>query len=88
MAGGSGCARRVVYHQNEEAAIVDTIKSVPTGEWCRELGFIVVDRNSEDKQESCERWVPEFTWKEERIWTSLQNGICSLGCRYNCDNGC
>ena len=36
----------VIPTRNEEAAIVDTIKSVPTGKWCRELGFIVVDGNS------------------------------------------
>ena len=39
----------VIPTRNEEAAIVDTIKSVPTGKWCRELGFIVVDGNSKDK---------------------------------------
>ena len=51
MAGGSVDVRVdvVIPTRNEEAAIVDTIKSVPTGEWCRELGFIVVDGNSEDR---------------------------------------
>ena len=39
----------VIPTRNEEAAIVDTIKSVPDGKWCRKLGFIVVDGNSRDK---------------------------------------
>ena len=39
----------VIPTRNEEAAIVDTIKSVPVGKWCRKLGFIVVDGNSKDK---------------------------------------
>ncbi len=38
----------VIPTRNEEAAIVDTIRSVPTG-WCDTLDFLIVDGNSEDR---------------------------------------
>jgi len=38
----------VIPTRNEEAAIVDTIRSVPTG-WCDSLDFLIVDGNSKDR---------------------------------------
>ena len=34
--------------RNEEAAIVDTIRSVPNDGWCEKLDFLIVDGNSTD----------------------------------------
>jgi len=56
----------VIPTRNEEAAIVDTIKSVPTGKWCRELRFIVVDGNSKDKTRELAEKVGARVHLEER----------------------
>ena len=39
----------VIPTRNEEAAIVDTIRSVPNDGWCEKLDFLIVDGNSSDK---------------------------------------
>ena len=39
----------VIPTRNEEAAIVDTIRSVPNDGWCEKLDFLIVDGNSTDK---------------------------------------
>lgn len=39
----------VIPTRNEEAAIVDTIRSVPDNGWCERLDFLVVDGNSTDR---------------------------------------
>lgn len=42
----------VIPTRNEEAAIVDTIRSVPNDGWCEKLDFLIVDGNSTDR--TCE----------------------------------
>ena len=42
----------VIPTRNEEAAIVDTIRSVPNDGWCDKLDFLIVDGNSTDR--TCE----------------------------------
>ena len=39
----------VIPTRNEEAAIVDTIRSIPNDGWCKKLDFLVVDGNSSDR---------------------------------------
>ena len=39
----------VIPTRNEEAAIVDTIRSVPNDGWCEKLDFLIVDGNSTDR---------------------------------------
>ena len=39
----------VIPTRNEEAAIVDTIRSVPNDGWCEKLDFLIIDGNSTDK---------------------------------------
>ena len=39
----------VIPTRNEEAAIVDTIRSVPNNGWCERLDFLIVDGNSTDR---------------------------------------
>ena len=39
----------VIPTRNEEAAIVDTIRSVPSDGWCEKLDFLIIDGNSTDK---------------------------------------
>ena len=39
----------VIPTRNEEAAIVDTIRSVPRDGWCEKLDFLIIDGNSTDK---------------------------------------
>ena len=39
----------VIPTRNEEEAIVDTIRSVPNDGWCKELAFLIIDGNSEDR---------------------------------------
>ena len=39
----------VIPTRNEEAAIVDTIRSVPNDDWCEKLDFLIVDGNSTDR---------------------------------------
>ena len=39
----------VIPTRNEEAAIVDTIRSVPNDGWCERLDFLVIDGNSTDR---------------------------------------
>ena len=39
----------VIPTRNEEAAIVDTIRSVPNDGWCEKLDFLIIDGNSSDK---------------------------------------
>ena len=39
----------VIPTRNEEAAIVDTIRSIPTHKWCDKLDFLIIDGNSTDK---------------------------------------
>ena len=39
----------VIPTRNEEAAIVDTIRSVPNDGWCENLDFLIVDGNSTDR---------------------------------------
>ena len=36
----------VIPTRNEEAAIVDTIRSVPNDGWCEKLDFLIIDGNS------------------------------------------
>ena len=38
----------VIPTRNEEAAIVDTIRSVPNDGWCEKLDFLIIDGNSTD----------------------------------------
>ena len=38
----------VIPTRNEEAAIVDTIRSVPNDGWCDKLDFLIIDGNSTD----------------------------------------
>ncbi|MDP7000892.1 MAG: glycosyltransferase, partial [Candidatus Poseidoniaceae archaeon] len=42
----------VIPTRNEEAAIVDTIRSIPNDGWCEKLDFLIVDGNSTDR--TCE----------------------------------
>ena len=39
----------VIPTRNEEAAIVDTIRSVPNDDWCENLDFLIIDGNSTDR---------------------------------------
>ena len=39
----------VIPTRNEEEAIVDTIRSVPSDGWCDKLDFLIVDGNSTDR---------------------------------------
>ena len=39
----------VIPTRNEEAAIVDTIRSIPKGNWCEKIDFLIVDGNSTDR---------------------------------------
>ncbi|RTZ94339.1 MAG: hypothetical protein DSY41_03650, partial [Candidatus Poseidoniales archaeon] len=39
----------VIPTRNEEAAIVDTIRSVPSDGWCEKLDFLIIDGNSTDR---------------------------------------
>ena len=39
----------VIPTRNEEAAIVDTIRSIPKEGWCDKLDFLIIDGNSKDK---------------------------------------
>ena len=39
----------VIPTRNEEAAIVDTIRSIPNDGWCEKLDFLIVDGNSSDR---------------------------------------
>ena len=39
----------VIPTRNEEAAIVDTIHSIPNDGWCEKLDFLIVDGNSTDR---------------------------------------
>ena len=39
----------VIPTRNEEAAIVDTIRSIPNDGWCKKLDFLIVDGNSSDR---------------------------------------
>lgn len=39
----------VIPTRNEEAAIVDTIRSVPSDGWCEKLDFLIIDGNSSDR---------------------------------------
>ena len=39
----------VIPTRNEEAAIVDTIRSVPNDGWCEKLDFLIIDGNSTDR---------------------------------------
>ena len=39
----------VIPTRNEEAAIVDTIRSIPNDGWCDKLDFLIVDGNSPDR---------------------------------------
>ena len=50
----------VIPTRNEEAAIVDTIRSVPNDGWCKKLDFLIIDGNSTDKT----RELAEQTQKE------------------------
>ena len=39
----------VIPTRNEEEAIVETIRSIPKGEWCDKLYFLIIDGNSTDR---------------------------------------
>ena len=39
----------VIPTRNEEAAIVDTIRSIPKGNWCEKIDFLIIDGNSTDR---------------------------------------
>ena len=39
----------VIPTRNEEAAIVQTIRSVPNDGWCETLDFLIIDGNSTDR---------------------------------------
>ena len=39
----------VIPTRNEEAAIVDTIRSIPKSNWCKKIDFLIIDGNSTDK---------------------------------------
>ena len=39
----------VIPTRNEEAAIVDTIRSIPNDGWCENLDFLIIDGNSSDR---------------------------------------
>ena len=39
----------VIPTRNEEAAIVDTIRSIPDDGWCDKLDFLIIDGNSTDR---------------------------------------
>ena len=39
----------VIPTRNEEAAIVDTIRSIPNDGWCDKLDFLIIDGNSTDR---------------------------------------
>ena len=39
----------VIPTRNEEAAIVDTIRSIPNDGWCEKLDFLIIDGNSTDR---------------------------------------
>ena len=38
----------VIPTRNEEAAIVDTIRSIPKSIWCKKIDFLIIDGNSTD----------------------------------------
>ena len=49
MSDSITCSRnRCNSYTNEEAAIVDTIRSVPNDGWCDKLDILIVDGNSTD----------------------------------------
>ena len=39
----------VIPTRNEEAAIVDTVRSIPKSNWCKKIDFLILDGNSTDK---------------------------------------
>ena len=56
----------VIPTRNEEAAIVDTIRSVPNDEWCEKLDFLIIDGNSTDQTRELAESEGATVYLEER----------------------
>tara|TARA_B100000579_G_C22846384_1_gene864666 strand:- start:3059 stop:3826 length:768 start_codon:yes stop_codon:yes gene_type:complete len=56
----------VIPTRNEEAAIVDTIRSVPNDGWCEKLDFLIIDGNSTDRTRELAESEGATVYLEER----------------------
>ncbi len=56
----------VIPTRNEEAAIVDTIQSVPNDGWCEKLDFLIIDGNSTDRTRELAESVGASVYLEPR----------------------